>query len=122
MAKVGEGYELVNFQLKGCALTAWIDFQDKAGGSSQLEGDIVVAVTDAVEDRKGAVTFNKPVFNIVSNTLSNEAALQADKMDGTLQEYLSSYLKVEKPPEDKEEEESEPEVVYSEPAVVADPF
>ena len=43
-------------------------------------------------------------------------------MDGTLQEYLSSYLKVEKPTEDKEEEESEPEVVYSEPAVVADPF
>ena len=122
MAKVGEGYELVNFQLKGCALTAWIDFEDKAGGSNKLEGDIVVAVTDAVEDRKGAVTFNKPVFNIVSNTLSNEAALQADKMDGTLQEYLSSYLKVEKPPEDKEEEESEPEVVYSEPAVVADPF
>jgi hypothetical protein len=122
MAKVGEGYELVNFQLKGCALTAWIDFEDKAGGSNKLEGDIVVAVTDAVEDRKGAVTFNKPVFNIVSNTLSNEAALQADKMDGTLQEYLSSYLKVEKPTEDKEEEESEPEVVYSEPAVVADPF
>ena len=122
MAKVGEGYELVNFQLKGCALTAWIDFEDKAGGSNKLEGDIVVAVTDAVEDRKGAVTFNKPVFNIVSSTLSNEAALQADKMDGTLQEYLSSYLKVEKPPEDKEEEESEPEVVYSEPAVVADPF
>ena len=122
MAKGGEGYELVNFQLKGCALTAWIEFEDKVGGSNTLEGDVVVAVTEAVEDRKGAVTFNKPVFNIVSNTLSNEAALKADMMDGTLQEYLSSYLKVDKPTEDDEEEESEPEIVYSEPEVIANPF
>jgi hypothetical protein len=120
MAKVGEGYELVNFQLKGCALTAWIEFQDKVGGSNKLEQDIVIAVTEAVEDRKGAVSYNRPVFSVVSNTLSDEAALQADKMDGTLQEYLSSYLKAEKPTE--EEKESEPEVVYSEPAIVADPF
>lgn len=120
MAKVGEGYELVNFQLKGCALTAWIDFQDKAGGSNKLEQDIVVAVTEAVEDRKGAVTYNRPVFSVVSNTLSDEASLQADRMDGILQEYLSSYLKEEKPTED--EKESEPEIVYSEPEVVADPF
>ena len=119
-AKVGEGYELVNFQLKGCALTAWIDFQDKAGGSNKLEQDIVVAVTEAVEDRKGAVTYNRPVFSVVSNTLSDEASLQADRMDGILQEYLSSYLKEEKPTED--EKESEPEIVYSEPEVVADPF
>jgi len=122
MAKVGEGYELVNFQLKGCAVKEWFAFEDKAGGSNKLEGDVVVAVTEAVEERKGTVKYIKPIFSIVSSTLSNEAALQADKMDGTLQEYLSSYLKVEKPPEDKEEEESEPEVVYSEPAVVADPF
>ena len=122
MAKVGAGYELVNFQLKGCALTAWIDFEDKVGGSNKLEGDIVVAVTEAVEDRKGAVSYNRPVFNIVSNTLSDEAALQADRMDGTLQEYLSSYLKVEKPTEDDEEEESEPEIAYSEPEVIANPF
>ena len=122
MAKVGAGYELVNFQLKGCALTEWINFEDKVGGSNTLEGDVVVAVTEAVEDRKGAVTFNKPVFNIVSNTLSNEAALQADRMDGTLQEYLSSYLKVDKPTEDDEEEESESEIAYSEPEVIANPF
>jgi hypothetical protein len=43
-------------------------------------------------------------------------------MDGTLQEYLSSYLKVDKPTEDDEEEESEPEIVYSEPEVIANPF
>ena len=122
MAKVGAGYELVNFQLKGCALTAWIEFEDKVGGSNTLEGDVVVAVTEAVEDRKGAVSYNRPVFNIVSNTLSNEAALQADRMDGTLQEYLSSYLKVDKPTEDDEEEESEPEIAYSEPEVIANPF
>ena len=43
-------------------------------------------------------------------------------MDGTLQEYLSSYLKIEKPAEDDDEEESEPEIVYSEPEVIANPF
>jgi hypothetical protein len=43
-------------------------------------------------------------------------------MDGTLQEYLSSYLKVEKPTEDDDEEESEPEIAYSEPEVIANPF
>jgi hypothetical protein len=123
MARVGEGYELVNFQLKGCALTAWIDFEDRVGGSNKLEGDVVVAVTEAVEDRKGAVTFNKPVFSIVSNALSDEAALQADRMDGTLQEYLSSYLKIEKPTEDEDDEEdSALETAYLEPAVIANPF
>jgi hypothetical protein len=53
MAKVGEGYELVNFQLKGCALTAWIEFQDSIGGQSKLEGDVVVAIKDVVSDKKG---------------------------------------------------------------------
>jgi hypothetical protein len=122
MAKVGEGYELVNFQLRGCAVTEWFEFEKRVGGSNKLEGDVVVAVTEAVEDRKGAVSYNRPVFSIVSNTLSNEAALQADRMDGTLQEYLSSYLKIEKPAEDDDEEESEPEIVYSEPEVIANPF
>ena len=81
-----------------------------------------MAVTEAVEDRKGAVSYNRPVFNIVSNTLSNEAALQADKMDGTLQEYLSTYLKVEKPTDICRAPASEPEIAYSEPEVIANPF
>ena len=122
MAKVGEGYELVNLQLKGCALTAWIDFEEKVGGSNRLEGDVVVAVIEAIEDRKGVVTYNRPIFSIVSNTLSDEAALQADRMDGTLQEYLSSYLKADKPTEEDDEEESELEIAYSEPQVIANPF
>ena len=92
MAKVGETYELVNFQLKGCSLTSWIEFMDQVGGSSKLEEDVVVAVTDSIQDKKGAVSFNKPVFSIISNSLSPEASLQADQMDGILQEYLSSYL------------------------------
>lgn len=92
MAKVGDDYELVNFQLKGCALTAWIEFQDLIGGQSKLEGDVVVSVKEAVPDRKGAVSFNKPVFAIVSETLSNEAAVQADRMDAELQEHLDAYL------------------------------
>jgi hypothetical protein len=44
-------------------------------------------------------------------------------MDGTLQEYLSSYLKIEKPTEDEDDEEdSALETAYLEPAVIANPF
>jgi hypothetical protein len=43
-------------------------------------------------------------------------------MDGILQEYLSSYLKVDKPTEEDYEEESELEIAYSEPQVIANPF
>jgi hypothetical protein len=56
-------YELVNFQLKGCALTAWIEFQDSIGGQSKLEGDVVVA-SRMLCRQEGAVSFNKPVFGI----------------------------------------------------------
>jgi hypothetical protein len=103
MAKVGEGYELVNFQLKGCALTAWIEFQDSIGGQSKLEGDVVVAIKDVVSDKKGAVSFNKPVFGIVSETLSSEASIQADWTDAMLQEYLDSYFNTTKEPTKQDE-------------------
>jgi hypothetical protein len=110
MAKVGEGYELVNFQLKGCALTAWIEFQDSIGGQSKLEGDVVVAIKDVVSDKKGAVSFNKPVFGIVSETLSSEASIEADWTDAMLQEYLDSYFNTTKEPT-KQDEFTTPPVV-----------
>ena len=103
MAKVGEGYELVNFQLKGCALTAWIEFQDSIGGQSKLEGDVVVAIKDVVADKKGAVSFNKPVFGVVSETLSSDASAEADCMDAMLQEYLDSYFNTTKEPVTEDE-------------------
>jgi len=104
MAKVGTDYELVNFQLKGCALTAWIEFQDEIGGQSKLEGDVVVSIKEAVADKKGAVSFNKPVFAIVSNTLTDEAAVQADKMDAELQVHLDTYLGISEKSEGHTEE------------------
>lgn len=103
MAKVGEGYELVNFQLKGCALTAWIEFQDSIGGQSTLEGDVVVTVVDVVADKKGAVSFNKPVFGVASGILSSDASAEADCMDAMLQEYLDSYLNPTKEPATEDE-------------------
>lgn len=108
MAKVGEGYELVNFQLKGCALTAWIEFQDSIGGQSKLEGDVVVAVKDVVADKKGAVSFNKPVFGIVAESLSPAASEEADGMDSDLQHYLDSYLNTPKEPSAEEENDTPP--------------
>ena len=112
MAKVGSDYELVNFQLKGCALTAWIEFQDEVGGSSKLEGDVVVSIKEAVADKKGAVSFNKPVFAIVSNSLTDEAALQADRMDAELQAHLDAYLGINEKSEGHTEQSEATEDTY----------
>lgn len=112
LAKVGSTYQLCNFQLKGSSLTAWIEFVDEIGGDKALYGDNVIAVREAIEKKKGAVVYNSPVFGIVSNTLSDEAAQQADEADKVLQEYLEVYM-------DKKEDEGsiEPEATDTETGV-----
>lgn len=97
MAKINGSYELVNLQLNGCALTAWIDFTKEAGGDKVLFDNTVISVKEATEERKGAVRFNKPKFSIISRELSPEASLQADNMDNELQMHLTAYLGAEKP-------------------------
>ena len=46
------------------------------------------------DEKKGAVKFKKPLFSVVSNTLSDEAAARADHYDNVLQDYLDGYLGV----------------------------
>jgi hypothetical protein len=100
MAKIGSGdYELINFQVKGAALTAWIEFVDGLGGDSGLYGDTVVSIKEATDERKGAVQFKKPLFFTASNTLSDEAAARADYYDNVLQDYLDDYLGYAKDPD-----------------------
>jgi len=95
MAKTGsDDYELINFQVKGAALTAWIEFVDSIGGDSGLYSDTVIAIKEATDEKKGAVKFKKPLFSVVSNTLSDEAAARADYYDNLLQDYLDGYLGV----------------------------
>jgi len=92
MAKVGDGYELVNFQLSGCALGPWIDFVKEQGGQKELEGDIVLTVKEYEHKKIGRVEFNAPVFGVATRKLTDEARAQAEEMDKTLQQYLAVYL------------------------------
>lgn len=92
MAKIGYEYELVNFQLSGCALGPWIEFTQEQGGTTALYEDLVVKVGESVEGRKGSVTFNSPQFVVATRTLSEEARQQAEDMDKVLQAYLEAYL------------------------------
>ena len=108
MAKGGDGYELVNLQLRGGAMGKWFDFTKE----NDVNGNLVISATSLIED--GENTF--PGFAVVSKTLSAEASAQADKMDEKLQVYLDSYFGSEQaapqtpstdtPAPDKEEEEA----------------
>ena len=92
LAKVDDEYRLVNFKMSGAAVSAWFDFVKEVGGERKLYGDVVVAQVDSVEGKKGKVTYNSPVFKIVSTKLSDEAARKAIEADETLQEYLRNYF------------------------------
>lgn len=92
MAKVNGVYELVNFQFKGSSLTPWIDLSNLVGGDSGLYGDVVFACTEVTDEKKGSVKFKKPVFSVISKTLSPEAAKQADDMDTALQAHFKAYF------------------------------
>ncbi len=93
LAKIGDEYQLVNFQIKGCALGPWIDFVKDVGGTKALYENTVIAVTDTEKDKKGATEFYRPVFRVISKKLSPEASAQADEADKKLQAYLDGYFK-----------------------------
>ena len=128
MAKTGsEDYELINFQVKGAALTAWIEFVDSVGGDIGIYGDTVVSIKEATNEKKGAVKFKKPLFAVVSNSLSNEAAARADYYDNILQDYLNDYLGYAKEPDSTEagnsgSDDFASEAVAPEPELVEAPF
>jgi hypothetical protein len=109
MARIGEEYKLVNFQLSGCSLGPWIDFVKESGGIQALYGDIVIAATGAEHMKKGRVEFDSPTFGIVSRKLSEDASKQADELDNVLQAYLEQYFAGQKlDEEDAIEPQAEP--------------
>lgn len=112
MARVNGEYKLVNFKLSGCALGPWIDFVKELGGMGKLYDNTVVNVSGTVEGKKGKVTFNSPVFKVVSRELTPEASEKADDLDRELQAYLDEYFGRDKQAEqdpdlDAPEEEQE---------------
>lgn len=79
---LGDGPELVNFQFKGAAFSAWLD--KKVNTDNQ-----VVAITGTYDEKNGATTFKVPVFE--GFKLEKEVNTQAILMDTVLQEYLKEY-------------------------------
>ena len=79
------GLELVNFQFKGSALSPWIDFQNAKGVYMGA-----VAITEAIEEKKGTTTYYSPVFS--QRAVSDETNEAARPLHDQLQEYLKHYL------------------------------
>lgn len=123
MAKLDGEFILANFRMSGCSISPWIDFSNEVGKTA-LEGDLVIAVTEAVEGKKGRVTFNSPKFAVKATSLSEEASKQADELDRKLQAYLEDYFGQEpayfKEAEEKAETQGEDEPVTVESSPAAD--
>ena len=79
---LGEEPELVNFQFKGAAFSAWLD--KKVNSDSQ-----VVGVTGTYQEKNGATTYNVPVFE--GFKLEKEVNDTSVLMDTVLQGYLKEY-------------------------------
>lgn len=82
---IAEGMEpeLVNFKFRGAAFSAWLD---KKINTTQY----VICVNDFHKEKKGATTYNVPVFSPIK--ITPELTQAAIDMDISLQEYLKDYL------------------------------
>jgi hypothetical protein len=74
--------ELVNFQFKGAAFSAWLD--KKVNTDNQ-----VVGITGTYDEKNGATTFKVPVFE--GFKLDKDVNDSAVLMDTVLQAYLREY-------------------------------
>lgn len=101
--KDGGEYKLGNLQLKGAALSAWMDFK-KAHRKDIYEQ--AIAINGHTEGKKGSVIFISPVFAVAP--VSEEANSIAKTLDAELQAYLDGYFK--KPRTDAAQVQRETEI------------
>lgn len=87
--KNGEGKpDLGVLQLKGAALSAWMDFRKKAG---KALWDKAVVIKDKLYGKKGKIEFFTPVFDL--KDVSAETNASALKLDSeVVQPYLTEYF------------------------------
>lgn len=86
--KDGSEYKLGNLQLKGAALSAWMEFK-KANRKAIYEQ--AIAIKGHTEGKKGSVVYQSPVFAVMP--ASEEANNIAKALDAELQTYLETYFK-----------------------------
>jgi|SRR5690606_25023621 len=92
-----EDGEIVNFQLKGSAVSEWSDFTQKT--RSRLF-DEWVEVYEAETKKKGRVEYSVPKFRF-SGSATNAQSDKAEEVYGILKTYMDAYLAL------KEEERDE---------------
>lgn len=85
VASIGGKPEIVNIQMMGTALSAWIDFTKN---NKIFKGAIKVA--SMKQGKKGATTYQTPIFEAIEAT--PEADAQAKEMAKELKTYLDTYL------------------------------
>ena len=76
-----------NFQMKGAALSGWMDF------CKQAKGDIwqkAIIIDGMAEGKKGNVTYQTPTFKL--NDVSDETNEKATELDKELQRYLNEKI------------------------------
>ena len=105
---LGDEPELVNFQFKGAAFSAWLD--KKVNTDNQ-----VVGITGTYDEKNGATTFKVPIFE--GFKLEKDVNDAAILMDTVLQAYLREYKAQQ---HDKEVAKTEAEIPQSEPASAPD--
>lgn len=95
MAKIDNEYQIARMSMSSISCGAWFEFVQKLGGESSLDKenkDIVISVSGTIPGKKGSVTFNTPVFAVVSRTLTPEAVEKADAFDMQLQAYFDKRV------------------------------
>ncbi len=84
--KEGDNLVIGNIGFRGASLGEWFNFKKTA---KLME--IAVTVKSTVEDKTGAVVFNKPVFS--ARTIDEKTNVTAILLDKEVQEYLKKYFK-----------------------------
>lgn len=95
-----------NLQLKGSALSAWMDFM-KSNQKEVHEKAVKVEVDPEVY-KKGATEYRVPVFKIVPTTPETDE--QATELDKTLQEFLEAKTDASEMAETPKSDSNEPPV------------
>ncbi len=84
--KRDDGFHIANVQLMGAALSSWIEFRKKH--KDVYAG--AITVLSMSEGKKGAVTYQMPVFGFAE--VSPESNAIAMDLDKDLQDYLDGYM------------------------------
>lgn len=96
--KDGETLQIGNLNLKGAALSAWMDFKKSVPSRKDANGKSVrayfvdaVTIAGFVEAKKGGTTYRVPKFAL--KPVTPETNQQAIALDADLQAFLGDYFK-----------------------------